>query len=401
MSEKPFYINRNLIDKLWERFNELFLKCREENLNKNNGVQNYDSIICSSLPSKEHLETLINYSFWASLQKEEGRQIKFSLVYGPFESKVEPFIFNEPLAFDQNTLVKLAPALKSNLEIVTYINNDNSLEIWGFADPYLDLFRVKVIEAATLMISYLGIKVLLTGTRIEFVTSDRLFMPNVSNSIPSNDPIDALNKKCSYLLLFAAFYIIAKEIRSQGHGGTLLIVPNKKDEWKQSIKFPVSYLLKTPYEKPKRSLQNIDNEWTKSGAGFKNPAYLVSDEYRVLQKNLNELLEVIGKLASVDGAVLISYDLELLAFGAKIKPINSDNCPESISIFEPFEHRVAKNISLKEIGGTRHQSTAQFIFDQQEALAFVVSQDNKISAFSWDTTQNKVVVTTNIELFFE
>lgn len=400
MAEKPFCINRNLIVKLWERFYGLFLKSREEN--KNNGIQNYDFIICSSLPSKEHLETLINYSFWASLQKEEGRQIKFSLVYGPMESKVEPFIFNEPLAFDQNTLVKLAPALKSNLEIVTYINSGNSLEIWGFADPYLDLFRVKVIEAATLMISYLGIKVLLTGTRIEFVTSEKPFMSNLYNSIPSNYPIiDALNKKLFYWLLFSAFYTIVKEIRSQGHGGTLLIVPNEKDEWKQSIKFPVNYLLKTPYEKTKRNFQSIDSEWIKSGAGFKNPAYLVSDEYRVLQKNLSELLEVIGKLASVDGAVLISYDLELLAFGAKIKPINSDNCPESISIFEPFEDRVAKNIALKEIGGTRHQSTAQFIFDQQEALAFVVSQDNKISAFSWDTTQNKVVVTTNIELLFE
>ncbi|HNG95209.1 MAG TPA: diadenylate cyclase, partial [Acidobacteriota bacterium] len=40
--------------------------------------------------------------------------------------------------------------------------------------------------------------------------------------------------------------------------------------------------------------------------------------------------------------------------------------------------------SIENIGGTRHQSAARFVNENQEAMAIVVSQDGHISIFVWD-----------------
>jgi len=43
-------------------------------------------------------------------------------------------------------------------------------------------------------------------------------------------------------------------------------------------------------------------------------------------------------------------------------------------ISEPFEGSVEREIGLAELGGTRHQSAAQFVFDQKDAIAIVASR---------------------------
>lgn len=40
----------------------------------------------------------------------------------------------------------------------------------------------------------------------------------------------------------------------------------------------------------------------------------------------------------------------------------------------------------------RHQSAAQFIYDQQDALAFVASQDGRLSVMRWDAEKRMVTV---------
>jgi hypothetical protein len=36
-----------------------------------------------------------------------------------------------------------------------------------------------------------------------------------------------------------------------------------------------------------------------------------------------------------------------------------------------------------QLGGTRHQSAAQFVHDQHDALALVASQDGRFTIFAW------------------
>ena len=43
-----------------------------------------------------------------------------------------------------------------------------------------------------------------------------------------------------------------------------------------------------------------------------------------------------------------------------------------------------------QIGGTRHLSAAQFIFDQRDATALVASQDGRFTVFKWSPTEQFV-----------
>jgi hypothetical protein len=47
---------------------------------------------------------------------------------------------------------------------------------------------------------------------------------------------------------------------------------------------------------------------------------------------------------------------------------------------------------MADLGGTRHQSAAQFVFDQRDCLAIVASQDGALSMFAWEGAQEQVIV---------
>ncbi len=77
-------------------------------------------------------------------------------------------------------------------------------------------------------------------------------------------------------------------------------------------------------------------------------------------------LAFIGQLTAVDGAVIVNDEVKVLAFGAKIKPLHARKSPERLVVSEPAAGSVPEEVSLAEFGGTRHQSAAQFVFDQRQ-----------------------------------
>ncbi len=44
------------------------------------------------------------------------------------------------------------------------------------------------------------------------------------------------------------------------------------------------------------------------------------------------------------------------------------------------------------LGGTRHLSAAQFVFDQRYAVALVASQDGRFTIFAWSPREEMVQV---------
>jgi hypothetical protein len=43
-----------------------------------------------------------------------------------------------------------------------------------------------------------------------------------------------------------------------------------------------------------------------------------------------------------------------------------------------------------QLGGTRHLSAAQFVHDQQDAIALVASQDGRFTVFAWSPCEGTV-----------
>ena len=74
---------------------------------------------------------------------------------------------------------------------------------------------------------------------------------------------------------------------------------------------------------------------------------------------------------------------ELLGFGAKITRRKGRDRVERVTVTEPIEGGGAIVAHPEELGGTRHQSAAQFVHDQREAVALVASQDGRFTVFEW------------------
>jgi hypothetical protein len=87
-------------------------------------------------------------------------------------------------------------------------------------------------------------------------------------------------------------------------------------------------------------------------------------------------LEQIARLTTVDGAVIMSHSLEVLAFGAKL-PSSGD--PIKVYAATPgphFDEEWPLNTH-----GTRHRAAAAFAVGDSGRLAFIVSQDGDAGTF--------------------
>ena len=63
---------------------------------------------------------------------------------------------------------------------------------------------------------------------------------------------------------------------------------------------------------------------------------------------------------------------------------------ERVIVSEPIEGGAPTEMAPLQLGGTRHNSAAQFAQDQPDALALVASQDGRFTAFAWSAREGAV-----------
>jgi len=167
---------------------------------------------------------------------------------------------------------------------------------------------------------------------------------------------------------------LAVSIRDHRRGGTLLVVPQNSDSWRESIAWPVSYSVVPSYS-PLRDLMNVE---------------ATRRTERRWQDALRRALDLVGGLTAVDGATVITDQYDVLAFGAKI--IRRWQSPQSGPILstEPIEGATAEIVEVNQLGGARHLSAAQFVHDQRDAMALVASQDGRFTVFAWSECEGTV-----------
>lgn len=111
-------------------------------------------------------------------------------------------------------------------------------------------------------------------------------------------------------------------------------------------------------------------------------------------ENIDAVLEPIAKLSGYDGAVVLTKELEVIGFGAKISVKKE---PERIRVFEHYGAAQERSMSLEELGGTRHQSATKFVADNPDCIAFALSQDRGVTLFFWNAEHQSVIVVKNIQ----
>jgi hypothetical protein len=173
---------------------------------------------------------------------------------------------------------------------------------------------------------------------------------------------------------------VARAMRKGGHGGTLLIatkeschgsidcIEYKNDSESRMASEYLKYFIE--------ARQNYESDKTNRAA---------EERFRHWENALMmRVPNFIAQLTTVDGATLLSSDLDVLDFGVRLKTASNPLLTHGVRI-DPLEHdNWLEKVSVEERGwGTRHKSAAQFVSDNHDSLAIVASQDGNVTAYVW------------------
>jgi hypothetical protein len=332
------------------------------------------------LPSAAIIEAIIDATFWASIRKEEGHSPKISLAFLPPEQAGNPLLFKQRLTLNPSTIVKIAPGIERAGIHLGVWQEEGELYLWGTTTSIPNFcFVLDVSEPALLVIKHRRIYGFGKFTNIAVLKGDQIKIVDVNTAkLPDCPPM-----LLSLLDLTAPSYWndtvnvliqLAVSMRSHQRGGTLLVVPNGKANWLQSIIKPIQYAIQPAFV----GLSNLLRQDRKEASQI------------FWQTALKREVEHLAGLTAVDGATIISDEYELLAFGAKIGRAKGKDLVEELSFVEPIAGGGAIVVHPAKVGGTRHLSAAQFIHDQNDAIALVASQDGHFTIYSWAPSQNRV-----------
>jgi hypothetical protein len=365
---KTFLINSEIVKNITEQYKEILKQKFYFSPESNSELVNKFTEQLKQLEAK-HLEEILEFSIYESLEREEGIFHNFSIIVSPYignismklseeESPVNlarTYAFQTPQSM--NLLHKLAPALEStNKRIGVWFNADNKVEVWGFTATTLWAYcciKIRTLSPGQLLIllpDFPYKKILMSLSRIDYIRSDfslRQIYPD--SELKHNFLMKTINK-----------------MRKHAHGGILLIIPDKDsadDILEKSLENNISFKPNFIFEEIKEAVNLLER-----------------NERNEVPYNYVNLL---GQLTAIDGATIITKDFDVIAFGVKIKQNPSNEF--KILVEEPFEN--GKDIKVKT--GKRHQSAAEFVFDQRDknAFAIVASQDGIVSIMFWDANR--------------
>ena len=331
-------------------------------------------------PDAHTIEAIIDATFWASFRPEEGRFPKISLAFLPPEQAGQPLIFENRLAVTSDTLTKLAPAVERPGVHLGVWRDADDVYVWGATRTIPSLgFVLEDVEPGLLVIKHRRIDgfgkfanvAVLKGEQTKIVDEEAASLPECPDLLKS---LRAFTSPQTWDDSVNVLVQLAASMRAHGHGGTLLVVPNGNESWKESIIHPITYSVTPAFSKLAKLLE-------------KRPQ--LDDESNWLA-SLNKVVDTVTGLTAVDGATVMSNGYEVLAFGAKIRRGHGRPPVEQMMLTEPIVGNEAVVIPPVQHGGTRHLSAAQFVFDQRDSLALVASQDGRFTVLAWSPCEQMV-----------
>lgn len=334
----------------------------------------------ASQPDADSVESIIEACFWASLRREEGYSPKISLAFMAPEQAQQPMRFENQLPLTPAVLSRLAPAVERPGIHLGVWKDAGTLRIWGTTRMIPRLcFVLEVIEPGLLVVKYrrgretgkyVNVAVL-KGDQIKIVDEKGTSLPDCPDLVTALLGFGAPSFTADSVNVLVQ---LSASMRAHGRGGSLLVVPQTSQGWRESILQHVPYAVRPPFPELADLMRRPSEE--------KNQT--------VWQEAFIDAVDAIAGLTAVDGAALITDQYELLAFGAKITQRDGSGRVDQVVVTEPIVGNVATIIQPLELGGTRHLSAAQFVHDQRDAIALVASQDGRFTVFAWSPCEQMV-----------
>lgn len=333
----------------------------------------------ASVPDVEAIEAIIDAAFWASLRREEGFVPKISLAFLPREQAAQPLLFERPLPLGTTALVRVAPAVERPGIHLGVWREDGELRVWGATRTIPTFCFVLEVAAPGLLVvkhhrgetgKFVNVAVL-EGDQVKVIDEHASSLPDCPVLVAS---LVAFDTPGSWAGSVNVLVQLAVSMRAHGRGGTLLVVPNGVETWRDSIIHPIRYSIAPPFSRLADLARTPPTE----------------RERRSWQDALVDAVHGVAGLTAVDGAAVMSDRYELLAFGAKIARRRGSAPIEQITITEPIKGGLAEVVHATRFGGTRHLSAAQFVHDERAAIALVASQDGRFTIFAWSPCEEMV-----------
>ncbi len=350
------------------------------------------------VPSVLQLQELVDQSFWASLEQEEGRPVRFTLsfsmtAYGPVG---DPFIFKEVQDLTIVNIIKLSPALLLGRSAIGVVGDpDTSLKIWGIAPLPTLALTVEAVGSGHIIVRFLDRnRIILRAGQVIFLSNDQsdnlLFL--VHNLSQFEQPITQ-----KLLIEVEALKKVINAMLRQGHGGTLLWVPEDMD-WQLSVKssrYPCHAYRELADFVNKLACESLP-EFDLALGDYRNSPLYHSVALRL--QRIKPMIEAMGQLTAVDGATVISENLEILAFGVMLRAEGVDGTAAVLELGQATNTLDLQSFPLSKLGGARHRSAAEFCCSHKRSLAFVASQDGTLTIFGWQAQTNRLFAIRRAEL---
>jgi hypothetical protein len=325
-------------------------------------------------PDDRAIEAIIEAAFWASLRREEGYIPKISLAFVAPDEAIHSLRFDTPLPLQPSVLTRVAPAVeRAGIHLAVWQNGDG-FNVWGTVRTIPTFCFVLEVAAPGLLVikhhrrepgKFVNVAVL-EGDQIKIVDELASKQPDCPSLL---DSLLGFGDDSESVLVR-----LAVSMRAHGRGGALLVVPEGSDQWRDSIIRPISYALAPPFGE----LAQLAKEQPDG------------DRHRPWRDELTRAVDAIAGLTAVDGAMVMTRDYDVLAFGAKISRRKGSALVEQVVVTEPIEGGTPDIVHPSQLGGTRHLSAAQFVHDQRDTLALVASVDGHFTVFAWSGCEEMV-----------
>lgn len=366
--------------------------------------------------SETELRRLIGVSFFASLAPEEGRYPRCSLYWSKHPHEFfDTCEFRGGITVAVEKLRRLAPICQTPGAAIRVAMRGNELQFVGMTatrfegldfSPGLPGFgpiggggagpcvQVHILAPGHIRVEVAGSEIELRAGEVTLRQfSDLWGLPCVhalatefATSV-ANETISRLNLSDEECKLFGGLLtclrddklleLVLRPILERGHGGTLVVIPDRKAPWLSSELSPLT-------EVAGLSLLDRAVEHLSACVRYHQPGGRRADlPVRVkscltTRGRVAVAARTIADLASVDGCVVLDRSLSVVAFGTKIN-VGQRRAEDSQIQF--FNSRTKTKIELRELekeGGMRLRSALWLCKAHPNVVAFVVSQDKTL-----------------------
>lgn len=356
------------------------------------------------LPSLDELGRMIACSFWASLEREEGRSVAFALVFGAGASPGEAdlCLAEGGAELSSDEIVKLAPAvLTQHTGLRVQRSSDGRLMISGLTPLDGDALVLEAFAPGQLHFKMGNrTRALLRSGDVTFLADDHadnlLFLVNGVSEY-------GVEVNAEFVVVAQAFEGLLEAMMRHEHGGTLLWIPSDC-EWEDGIK-SIRFRCAEPYRALRRAVLDVHRAVSR-GRPIESRGSRTDPARRLLTEHLRSIqdeIERVGQLTAVDGAVVIDDGLLVRGFGVMLRT-ESPGAEVWTRVFElgrvrqPDERLEFRETLLRTLGGARHRSAAEFCLTHPRCLAFVASQDGGLTIFGWQQRSERLFAIRHAEL---